>query len=41
VIDIENEDARRRVKELTDGRGADVVVEVFVERPRAGRRGAA
>lgn len=28
VIDIENEDARRRVKELTNGRGADVVVEV-------------
>jgi threonine dehydrogenase-like Zn-dependent dehydrogenase len=28
VIDIEREDARRRVKELTDGRGADVVVEV-------------
>jgi threonine dehydrogenase-like Zn-dependent dehydrogenase len=28
VIDIENENARRRVKELTEGRGADVVVEV-------------
>jgi threonine dehydrogenase-like Zn-dependent dehydrogenase len=28
TIDVENEDARRRVLELTDGRGADVVVEV-------------
>lgn len=28
VIDVENEDARRRVKEITNGRGADVVVEV-------------
>ena len=28
VIDIESEDARARVHELTDGRGADVVVEV-------------
>ncbi len=28
VIDVEREDARRRVKELTDGRGADVVIEV-------------
>ena len=28
AIDVENEDARARVKELTDGRGADVVVEV-------------
>ncbi len=28
VINIEEEDARHRVKELTDGRGADVVVEV-------------
>jgi len=28
VIDVENEDARARVCELTDGRGADVVVEV-------------
>ena len=28
VIDIEQENARKRVKELTDGRGADVVVEV-------------
>lgn len=28
VIDVEREDTRRRVKELTDGRGADVVVEV-------------
>ena len=28
VIDVEVEDASRRVKELTDGRGADVVIEV-------------
>jgi threonine dehydrogenase-like Zn-dependent dehydrogenase len=28
VIDVEREDARRRVQELTGGRGADVVVEV-------------
>jgi threonine dehydrogenase-like Zn-dependent dehydrogenase len=28
VIDVEAEDARRRVKELTGGRGADVVIEV-------------
>jgi threonine dehydrogenase-like Zn-dependent dehydrogenase len=28
VIEIESEDARRRVKEITAGRGADVVVEV-------------
>jgi threonine dehydrogenase-like Zn-dependent dehydrogenase len=28
VIDVEQEDAPRRVKELTDGRGADVVIEV-------------
>ena len=28
VINVEEEDVRRRVKELTDGRGADVVVEV-------------
>ncbi len=28
VIDIEQENARRRVKEITDGRGVDVVVEV-------------
>jgi threonine dehydrogenase-like Zn-dependent dehydrogenase len=28
TIDVQNEDARRRVKELTHGRGADVVVEV-------------
>jgi len=28
VIDVEREDARRRVKEITNGEGADVVVEV-------------
>jgi len=28
VIDVEQEDTRKRVKELTDGRGADVVIEV-------------
>jgi threonine dehydrogenase-like Zn-dependent dehydrogenase len=28
VIDVEAEDARKRVKELTGGRGADVVIEV-------------
>lgn len=28
TIDVENEDLRGRVRELTDGRGADVVVEV-------------
>ena len=28
VIDVEVEDCGRRVKELTDGRGADVVIEV-------------
>ena len=28
VIDVEHEELRRRVRELTDGRGADVVVEV-------------
>jgi len=28
VVDVESEDGRRRVKELTGGRGADVVVEV-------------
>jgi threonine dehydrogenase-like Zn-dependent dehydrogenase len=27
-IDVENEDVKRRVQELTDGRGADVVIEV-------------
>ena len=33
TIDIEQEDARRRVKELTDGRGADVVIEVSANAP--------
>ena len=28
TIDVENENAKRRVQELTDGRGADVVVDV-------------
>jgi threonine dehydrogenase-like Zn-dependent dehydrogenase len=28
AIDVENEDAKRRVRELTDGRGADVVLDV-------------
>jgi threonine dehydrogenase-like Zn-dependent dehydrogenase len=28
TIDVENEDARRRVRELTGGRGADVVIDV-------------
>ncbi|MGE0624743.1 MAG: zinc-binding dehydrogenase [Pseudomonadales bacterium] len=35
TIDVDNEDAVRRVKELTDGRGADVVVDVssYATRP--------
>jgi threonine dehydrogenase-like Zn-dependent dehydrogenase len=33
VIDVEAEDARRRVAELTGGRGADVVVEVSASSP--------
>jgi threonine dehydrogenase-like Zn-dependent dehydrogenase len=33
VIDVEHEDANRRVKELTQGRGADVVVEVSANSP--------
>lgn len=28
TVDVENQDARRRIRELTDGRGADVVVDV-------------
>jgi threonine dehydrogenase-like Zn-dependent dehydrogenase len=28
TIDVENEDTRRRIREITDGRGADVVVDV-------------
>jgi threonine dehydrogenase-like Zn-dependent dehydrogenase len=28
TIDVQNEDAKRRIRELTDGRGADVVVDV-------------
>jgi threonine dehydrogenase-like Zn-dependent dehydrogenase len=33
VIDVEQEDVRRRVKEITGGRGADVVVEVSANSP--------
>ncbi len=33
TIDVEVEDARRRVRELTSGRGADVVVEVSANSP--------
>jgi threonine dehydrogenase-like Zn-dependent dehydrogenase len=33
VIDVEREDVRARVRELTDGRGADVVVEVTANAP--------
>jgi threonine dehydrogenase-like Zn-dependent dehydrogenase len=33
VIDVENENARERVRELTGGRGADVVVEVTANSP--------
>lgn len=33
AIDVEAEDARRRVRELTGGRGADVVVEVSANSP--------
>jgi threonine dehydrogenase-like Zn-dependent dehydrogenase len=33
TIDVECEDLRRRVKQLTDGRGADVVVEVTANAP--------
>src|SRR5947199_9404936 len=33
VIDVEREDARARVRELTGGRGADVVVEVSANAP--------
>ncbi|MFQ5514104.1 MAG: zinc-binding dehydrogenase [Myxococcota bacterium] len=38
TIDVENEDVKRRVQELTDGRGADVVVEVtsYATQPVAG-----
>jgi threonine dehydrogenase-like Zn-dependent dehydrogenase len=37
TIDVEREDVRRRVRELTDGRGADVVVDVtsYATRPVA------
>jgi threonine dehydrogenase-like Zn-dependent dehydrogenase len=34
VIDVEREDARARVRELTDGHGADVVVEVASSAPQ-------
>ena len=40
TIDIEAEDARARVRELTDGHGADVIVEVSAYAPAADRRGA-
>src|SRR3989442_7673059 len=33
VIDVEQEDARVRVRELTEGRGADVVIEVTANAP--------
>jgi threonine dehydrogenase-like Zn-dependent dehydrogenase len=33
TIDVETEDERRRVKELTGGRGADVVIEVSANSP--------
>jgi threonine dehydrogenase-like Zn-dependent dehydrogenase len=33
VVDVEAEDARQRVRELTGGRGADVVVEVTANAP--------
>ena len=33
VIDVEQEDARARVRELTQGRGADVVIEVTANAP--------
>ncbi len=33
TIDVESEDARKRVKELTGGRGADVVIEVSANAP--------
>jgi len=33
VIDVESENVRRRVKEITNGRGADVVVEVSANSP--------
>jgi threonine dehydrogenase-like Zn-dependent dehydrogenase len=33
TIDVQNEDANRRVKELTHGRGADVVIEVSANAP--------
>jgi threonine dehydrogenase-like Zn-dependent dehydrogenase len=37
TIDVDNEDTKRRVRELTDGRGADVVVDVssYATRPVA------
>ena len=38
MIDVEQEDVARRVKELTNGHGADVVIEVSVVRDGAGRR---
>jgi threonine dehydrogenase-like Zn-dependent dehydrogenase len=34
TIDVQNQDARQRVQELTEGRGADVVLEVTANDPR-------
>ena len=33
TIDVENQDAKTRIRELTDGRGADVVVDVSPPTP--------
>jgi len=33
TLDVENEDAKRRIREITDGRGADVVVDVSAYSP--------
>jgi threonine dehydrogenase-like Zn-dependent dehydrogenase len=34
TIDVQNEDAKRRIRELTDGRGADLVVDVTALSPQ-------